>query len=177
MYRPSPERADDRTPLASLSRFFRRDAIADVDDELRFHFDKRVEQYRASGMSNEEAVEAAHAQFGVATVGVYSSVSYSVSQRTHEFGVRIALGAAITDVLGPVIRRALSPVVVGVAIGLASALASGKLIASLLYGIEPWDVGVLIVVALVLIGAATLAALLPAGRAARVDPVIALRPE
>ena len=113
----------------------------------------------------------------VATVGVYSSVSYSVSQRTHEFGVRIALGAAIGDVLGPVVRRALAPVVVGVAIGLAIALASGKLIASLLYGIEPWDVGVMLVVAFVLVAAATLAALLPAGRAARVDPVIALRAE
>ena len=115
--------------------------------------------------------------FLVATVGVYSSVSYSVSQRTHEFGVRIALGAAIADVLGPVVRRALAPVVVGVGIGLSIALASGKLIASLLYGIEPWDVGVMLVVALVLVAAATLAALLPASRAARVDPVIALRAE
>jgi predicted permease len=113
----------------------------------------------------------------VATVGVYSSVSYSVSQRTHEFGVRIALGAAIGDVLGPVVRRALAPVVVGIAIGLAIALASGRLIASLLYGIEPWDVGVMLVVAFVLVAAATLAALLPAGRAARVDPMIALRAE
>ena len=113
----------------------------------------------------------------VATVGVYSSVSYSVSQRTHEFGVRIALGAAIADVLGPVVRRALAPVVGGVAIGVGIALASGKLIASLLYGIEPWNVGVMLVVAFVLLAAATLAALLPAGRAARVDPVIALRAE
>lgn len=113
----------------------------------------------------------------VATIGVYSSVSYSVSHRTHELGVRIALGAATADLLGPVVRRALAPVVIGVGIGLAIALASGRLIASLLYGIAPWDAGVMLAVAFVLIGAATLAALLPAGRAARVDPMIALRAE
>ena len=113
----------------------------------------------------------------VSVVGIYSTVSYTVSQRTHEFGVRIALGARTTDVLRHVVARALRPVAVGAALGVALALAAGRLVASLLYGERPWDPAVLAVVAAALLVAAVPAALGPAWRASRVDPVSALRSE
>jgi len=113
----------------------------------------------------------------VALVGIYSTVSYGVTQRTHEFGVRIALGARIGDVLRQVIGEGVRTVAVGVALGLALALAAGKLIAALLYGIGPSDPLVLGLVAATLLAVAALAAVVPAWRAARVDPLTALRAE
>ncbi|MDQ3697393.1 MAG: ADOP family duplicated permease [Gemmatimonadota bacterium] len=111
----------------------------------------------------------------VAIVGIYSTVSYGVSQRTHEFGVRVALGARVGDVLRQVIGEGMRTVAVGVGLGIALALAGGRLIASLLYGIEPSDPAVMVVAAATLLAVAALAALVPAWRAARVDPVTALR--
>lgn len=109
--------------------------------------------------------------------GVFAVVSYAVGRRTHEIGVRIALGAGEGAVRRLVIRQALLPVGVGVAAGLAAAVASSRLIGSLLYGIGPGDpVTLLSTTGLVLL-AALAAAWLPARRAARVDPVIALRAE
>lgn len=111
----------------------------------------------------------------VALVGVYSTVSYSVSQRTHEFGVRVALGARVADVLSLVVGEGLRVVALGVAVGVALALAAGKLISALLYGVEPSDPVVMLLVSVTLLIVAAIAALLPAWRAARVDPVTALR--
>jgi predicted permease len=113
----------------------------------------------------------------VAVVGIYSTVSYGVSQRTHEFGVRIALGARIRDVLRQVLGEGLRTVAIGIAFGVVLALAAGRMIASLLYGVEPSDPAVLLLVTASLLFVAMLAALLPAWRAARVDPVTALREE
>lgn len=113
----------------------------------------------------------------VAVVGIYSSVSYAVAQRTHEFGVRIALGAGLSDVVDSVLRRSLLPVAVGLVIGIVLAMLGGRFIASLLFGVVPSDVSVIIGVATVLIGTATVASLVPARRAASVDPMIALRSE
>jgi len=113
----------------------------------------------------------------VAAVGIYSTVSYSVSQRTHEFGVRVALGAQLADVVRQVMAEGLRTVVVGVAIGVVLALAAGRLIASLLYGISPRDPAAISVVVVTLLAVAAAAAMVPAWRAARVDPVTALRAE
>jgi putative ABC transport system permease protein len=113
----------------------------------------------------------------VAAIGIYSTVSYGVTQRTHEFGVRLALGAHIGDVLRLVIGEGLRTVAIGVVIGIGLALAAGRLIASLLYGIEPTNVYVISGVAVVLLVVSAVAALAPAWRAARVDPVNALRTE
>jgi predicted permease len=113
----------------------------------------------------------------VAIVGIYSSVSYSVNQRTHEFGVRVALGARLMDVLQLVVGEGLRVVAIGVLLGLALALAAGRLIAALLYGIAPSDPGVMVFVSAALLIVAVFATLLPAWRAARVDPVTALRAE
>jgi putative ABC transport system permease protein len=113
----------------------------------------------------------------VALVGIYSTVSYGVTQRTHEFGVRMALGARRGDVLRQVVGEGFRTVAIGVALGVVFALAAGRLIASLLYGVEPSDPMALAFVTVTLLVAAALAALLPARRATSVDPVTALRVE
>jgi putative ABC transport system permease protein len=111
----------------------------------------------------------------VAAIGIYSTVSYSVAQRTREFGVRSALGAATADLLRHVLSGSLRVVAIGVVLGIILALAGGRLVVSLLYGIEPGDPGVIVAVSVMLVAIATVAALGPAWRAARVNPTIALR--
>jgi putative ABC transport system permease protein len=111
----------------------------------------------------------------VALVGIYSTVSYDVTQRIHEFGVRTALGAGVSDVLRLVVGQAISTASIGVAVGIGLALATSRLILSLLYGVSPGDPLTLASVALALMATAGVAALIPALRATRVDPVIALR--
>jgi ABC-type antimicrobial peptide transport system permease subunit len=111
----------------------------------------------------------------VAAIGVYSSVSYAVSQRMHEYGVRVALGATWERIVRDVIGSGLRTVLVGVAAGLLLALASGRLIASLMYGVSPSDPLAMFVAAGSLMVVATLACLTPAWRAGRSDPVSALR--
>jgi predicted permease len=111
----------------------------------------------------------------VALVGIYSTVSYSVGQRTHEFGVRIALGARIHNVLNQVVGEGLRVVGVGVAVGIVLALAAGRLVAAVLYGVEPSDARAMLLASATLLIVAIIAALVPAWRAARVDPNVALR--
>jgi ABC-type antimicrobial peptide transport system permease subunit len=113
----------------------------------------------------------------VAAVGIYSTVAYMVGQRTHEIGVRIALGARSPNIVRVVLGRGIGIVVAGIAVGLLATLAMGKLVASLLYGVSPRDPVVLGIVALVLLVAAVAACLVPALRAARVDPMETLRAE
>jgi predicted permease len=113
----------------------------------------------------------------LAAVGIFGVVSLAVSRRTREIGVRMSLGASRGDIFGLVIRRALVPVAVGLAAGLAASLAVTRMVRSLLYGIEPHDPLTLATGTAVLLGAALLAASLPALRAAAVDPVEALRHE
>jgi predicted permease len=113
----------------------------------------------------------------VAAVGIYSTVAYMVGQRTHEIGVRIALGARSANIVRVVLGRGIGIVVAGIAVGLLATLAMGKLVASLLYGVSPRDPVVLGIVALVLLVAAVAACLVPALRAARVDPMETLRAE
>ncbi|HUQ82634.1 MAG TPA: FtsX-like permease family protein, partial [Gemmatimonadaceae bacterium] len=108
-------------------------------------------------------------------IGIYGVISYMVSLRTREIGVRMALGAQRDQVRRMVVRQGLVLAVVGVAIGLAGALALSRLISSLLYGIAPYDPITLATVAGGLLGVSALASWLPAMRAARIDPVEALR--
>jgi predicted permease len=113
----------------------------------------------------------------VAAVGIYSTISYGVSQRMHEFGVRVALGARMRDIAIQVVASGVRTVLLGVLAGAAMAIAGGRLIASLLYGVQPGDARVLISVSLGVVAIAVAAALIPAWRAARVDPLTALRAE
>jgi ABC-type antimicrobial peptide transport system permease subunit len=111
----------------------------------------------------------------VAAIGIYSVVAYAVSQRTHELGVRIALGARVADLLELVVGESFKVVAIGIVIGVLASLALGKLVASLLYGLSPRDPLVVAGSALVLCAIGIGASLIPAWRAARVDPVTALR--
>src|SRR5262249_11578554 len=104
-------------------------------------------------------------------------VAWSVAQRTQEIGVRMALGARAEDVVRHVVAQGMAPALVGVAIGLAAALALGRTLAGLLFGIGPSDPATFVAVALVLLGVAFLASFAPARRAARLDPVTTLRQE
>lgn len=113
----------------------------------------------------------------LALAGIYGSMAFQVARRTHEIGVRMALGAKRTRVVSMVVRRSLLLAGLGVAAGLAIALAASRLVGSLLYGIAPHDPVSYAVGAAVLLLAAVAAGLLPAMRAARVDPVTALRSE
>ena len=113
----------------------------------------------------------------VALIGIYTTISYGVNQRTHEFGVRVALGAGLGNVLRQVVGEGLRVVTIGIVVGIALALAAGRLIAALLYGIEPDDPSALLLVAALLLVVTTFAALIPAWRAGRVDPLTALRSE
>ncbi len=111
----------------------------------------------------------------LALVGVFGVLAYSVQQRRREFGVRIALGATGSSVLGLVLRSAATMIAVGMLIGLGLAIALSKTISSFLFGVQPLDPATFATVVLVLAVTATLAALTPAWRAARVDPVVAFR--
>jgi predicted permease len=111
----------------------------------------------------------------VAAVGIHSTVSYSVTQRIHEFGVRAALGARVGDLSALVIRGGLRTVAIGVGCGVVLALISGRIVASLLYGVAPTDALSILAVAVILFVVALVAAVVPAWRAARVDPLTALR--
>jgi putative ABC transport system permease protein len=111
------------------------------------------------------------------SVGVYGVVSYAVTRRRAEFGIRMALGAAPVDVLRIVVRHGMAPVALGVAGGLAGSLALARLVDRFLYGVTATDPASLGLAAVVLLGAGMLAAIVPAIRAGRVNPVEALRAE
>jgi predicted permease len=113
----------------------------------------------------------------LATVGIYGAVAYTVAQRTGEIGVRMALGAQTLDVLRLVVSQGMKPVLFGLVIGLAAALALGRLITSQLYQVSPHSPLVLGATLIILGTAALLACLFPARRASRVNPVVALRTE
>ncbi len=113
----------------------------------------------------------------LAAIGVYGVVGYLVSQRTREIGIRIALGAGRAQVMRLVVGRSLLPIAIGLAAGLAGTLASGRLLTSLLFDVQPTDPGVLLAIVLVLGAVGTMGSWLPARRAASVDPLVVLRNE
>jgi ABC-type antimicrobial peptide transport system permease subunit len=110
-------------------------------------------------------------------VGLYGTLAYAVVRRTQEFGVRAALGAKAATLVRLVISESLRPVVGGIAVGLPLAFAAGRLSQSLLFGITASDLATYAVATMALLLAATLASLIPARRAATVEPVVALRSE
>ena len=113
----------------------------------------------------------------LAAIGIYGVIAYTVTQRTHEIGIRMALGAQAGDVLGMVVREGMTLTMIGVGVGLLGAFALAKVIASLLFGVGATDLSTMFAVILILSAVAFLACLLPARRATLVNPVQALRAE
>jgi ABC-type antimicrobial peptide transport system permease subunit len=113
----------------------------------------------------------------LASVGIFAVISYAVAQRTREIGIRMALGAARTDVLRLIVRDGMAPAIIGVMIGALGALGITRLMRSLLYGVSATDPVVFGLVAAGLVVVALGACWIPARRASRVDPNLALRNE
>jgi predicted permease len=111
----------------------------------------------------------------LAAVGIYGVMAYSVTQRTHEIGIRMALGASRRDVRGMVVREAMGLAAIGCAIGLGGAFALTRVLADLLYRVKPTDPEIFTAVPLLFAAVAFLASYLPARRATKVDPMLALR--
>jgi len=114
---------------------------------------------------------------GLGAVGIYGVLSYLVSRRSHEMGIRLALGGRTGQVLGLVVGEGVGLALLGIGLGTAAALAAGRGLASLVYGVSPYDPVTLLGVGAILLSVATGASLLPGWRATRIDPMVALREE
>ncbi len=113
----------------------------------------------------------------LAALGLYGVLAYSVTQRTREIGIRIALGSPRSRIYGLIVRHAMTMVGLGIFAGVALAVSCGPLIQHFVYGVTPHDTMTIVGAAVLLVGIAILACLLPARRAALVDPIQALRSE
>jgi predicted permease len=159
-----------------------RQVVQSVDRNLPLLNIRTQDEQIAAGMRPERIFAGLTAAFGglaliLACIGIYSIMAWIVSRRTNEIGIRMALGARSEQVQGMVMREAAWMTLSGVAIGVAGALALGRVVASLLYGLKAWDPMTFAVSALLLILVALGASWIPARRAAGVDPIQALRHE
>ena len=159
-----------------------RRAIQEVDPTQAVSAVKSMEQYLDESVARPRLYAALVTSFAVlavtlAVIGVYGLLAYIVKQRTHEIGIRMALGAAREDIFRVVLRQGVILVLSGLAIGLVAAVGLRGLVAALLFGVTAGDPLAYAGAAALLLGAACMAAAVPARRAARVDPVLALRCE
>jgi predicted permease len=184
-YRQNPEAAmwilaRTRVPPQNLANAFRRE-IHIVNSDLPIYgpytLGARLEGYWDSRFYGFLFLIFAAIALLLASIGLYAVIAHSVSQRTQEIGVRTALGATASDILKLVVREGMLPVGVGLAVGLAASLGVNQVLKSQLVNISPSDPVTLVVASACLILSAALGCLIPARRAMRVDPVVALRHE
>jgi ABC-type antimicrobial peptide transport system permease subunit len=155
-------------------------ALAEIDPNLTIISVRTLEQQVALSFDSDRAVAALAGLFGavalvLAAIGLYGVTAYSVAQRTNEIGIRMALGADRSRVYDLVLRSAFARVGIGLLLGLPLAVGAGRLISAQLYGVTFWDPLALTVAAVSLGLCALAAALIPAGRAAALSPMRALR--
>jgi putative ABC transport system permease protein len=159
-----------------------RNAVWEVDKDQPITSLRPMEAYLADSVSKKRFNAILLAAFAIvamtlASVGIYGVMSYSVTQRTHEIGIRIALGAKQRDVFKLVVGQGMKLTLAGVAIGLGAAFALTRLMESLLYKVSATDPATFTVISLILAGVALGACFIPARRATKVDPMVALRYE
>src|SRR5580658_2532428 len=157
-------------------------AVWSVDPDLPLYQVHTLDYYYTKSMARTSFTLVMLALAGgmallLGIVGLYGVIAYSVSQRTHEIGIRMALGAQKRDVLKLVVNGGMGLTVIGVGVGVAGALALTRFLSNLLYGVKPTDPLTFVVVSLVLTGVALLACYIPARRATKADPIVALRYE
>ena len=157
-------------------------AIHEVDKNQALADVRTLDQIKSGTVANDRLQTMLLATFAalallLSAVGIYGVISYSVTQRTHELGIRAALGASQRGLLGLVIRHGMTLALVGLVLGAAGSLALTRLLSTLLFGISPRDPVTLIAVATILAGVAFAACYIPARRAAGIDPTVALRYE
>jgi ABC-type antimicrobial peptide transport system permease subunit len=170
----------DRDPASAL--FAARGVLARLDPQLASYDAASLEEVFAHSAASPRlygfvSLACAILALALAAIGLYGVLAYSVGSRTHEFGVRIALGAEAFTVRWQVLRQGLVITTVGLALGLAGSYASSRALSSLLFGITPGDLTTFVIAALLLMTTAIIACLVPSSRATRVDPVVALRAE
>jgi putative ABC transport system permease protein len=156
--------------------------VASVDKDQPPHDLATLEQLQAASLTPRRVNMLLLSSFAglgllLASVGIYGVVSYSVSQRSHEIGVRMALGAERGDVLKIVVGQGLRAVLIGAGVGVAASIGLARFLQTLLFGVKPTDPVTFVAVSLVLLVVAWLACYIPARRATKVDPMVALRYE
>jgi putative ABC transport system permease protein len=157
-----------------------REAVRAIDADQPIYSISTVEREMGNALFQRRAATLMILVFAtiamlLAAVGIYGLVSYSVSERVHEIGIRMALGAGAGDVRRMLMRQTLAVVGAGAAVGVAGAIAAGGALRSMVYGVSPSDPGTIAVVVLLLGGIAVLAIAAPTRRATRIHPVLALR--
>ena len=172
--------ARGQTDVSSLVPAMR-EVVRELDPQLPLKF-RTLDQIFSSSLDRQRFSLVIFSVFGIAALllaamGIYGVTSYAVAQRTQEIGIRMALGAQMRDVLKLVLKSAMSLVLIGAALGLAGAYAATRVMSSLLFGVTPTDLFTFIAVPLLLIVVALVASLVPARRATKVDPLVALRYE
>jgi ABC-type antimicrobial peptide transport system permease subunit len=157
-----------------------RAAVRSIDSQLPIFAARTMEQAVAASIGTQRLSATLIGGFSIlalflAALGLYGILAYSVTQRTREIGIRIALGSPRANIFGLIVRRAMIMVGLGIFVGVVLALSCGPLIQHFVYGVTPHDILTIVGAAILLVGIAILACLLPALRAIRVDPMVALR--